>query len=79
MGRKIESEDLDTEEKSILKKKKLRYKAVYKKRYREKWFNEIGTESLFDLNTIPLLFSNLIMITYDQLLGNTNWIHGSNC
>ncbi len=41
MGRKTESEDLDTEEKSLLKKKKLRYKAVYKKRYREKWFSEI--------------------------------------
>jgi len=28
--------DLENEEKSILKKKKRRYKAVYKKRYREK-------------------------------------------
>jgi len=36
VGRKIESEDLDKEEKSLLKKKKRRYKAVYKKRYREK-------------------------------------------
>jgi len=34
--KKIKAEDLDTEEKSLLKKKKRKYKAVYKKRYREK-------------------------------------------
>lgn len=33
--RELKIEDLDTEEESLLKKKKHRYKAVYRKRYRE--------------------------------------------